>query len=172
LNISVHGALLRVSWKRRSKKANPPIYTETRKPVSMTPLQRRNLQLYLRFREHSPTVSALLWANRRNYLILLSALGGLGGFFYLAVGGVSASFFAVAFVISVLRDIGHYRRSIDIWPVLRQVLDWNKIDQLAQARVRRNAFGTSAMISRNSQAYTDPASNSLHRIEARCISNR
>ena len=97
----------------------------------MNPLQHRSLQLYLYFRERPMTVAALLWANRRVYLIMGLFFGGLGSFVYSQFGSEGAVLVAVAFVTVVLRDIGYWRRSVKIWPVLKQVLDWNKVEQLA-----------------------------------------
>ena len=105
----------------------------------MTRLQRRNLQLYLHFRERPMTVFALLWSNRRIYFLLLLVFGGMGAFVYSMFGASGAAYLAVAFVITVARDIGFYRRSAGIWPVLQQVLDWNKIEQLTSPNETGNA---------------------------------
>lgn len=75
------------------------------------------------------TVFALLWANRRIYTILLLVFAGLAVFAYPAFGTLGPSFLAVALFSIVLRDIGYFRRTVAIWPVLQQVLDWNKIEQ-------------------------------------------
>lgn len=105
----------------------------------MTRLQRRNLQVYLHFRERRMTILALLWANRRIYAIMLLCFGGLAAFAYSAFGTTGAAFVAVAFFSTFVRDIGFYRRSAAIWPVLQQVLDWNKIEQFTSPNESGNA---------------------------------
>ena len=85
------------------------------------------------------TVFALLWANRRIYLILFLVFGALAAFLYSAYGITAAAFIAVAFSVTVLRDISFYRRSATIWPVLQQVLDWNKIEQFISSNETGNA---------------------------------
>lgn len=98
--------------------------------MPMTRLQRRNLQLYLRFRDKQMTVAQLIWCNRRIYLLLLLVFAIVAALFYAAAGTLGASFAGVALAVMVLRDIGYYRRSVAIWPALQRVLDWTKVEQL------------------------------------------
>jgi hypothetical protein len=97
----------------------------------MTRLQQRNLRIYLQYRERPMTIAGLVWANRRIYILLLVLFGTVGGFFYNAFGAAIAGYVAVAFLVILVRDIGYYRRSVKIWPVIQQVLDWQKVEQLA-----------------------------------------
>lgn len=97
----------------------------------MTRLQQRNLRIYLQYRERPMTIAGLVWANRRIYILLLVLFGTVGGLFYNAFGAAIAGYVGVAFVAIILRDIGYFRRSARIWPVLQQVLDWQKVEQLA-----------------------------------------
>jgi Flp pilus assembly protein TadB len=96
----------------------------------MTRLQRRNLEIWLKFRDRPMTVRGLLWANRRTYLIMLIGFGLLCWLIYTSVGLLGSAFVAVAFAIAVLRDLGYFIRSARAWPVLREVIDWNKVETL------------------------------------------
>ena len=77
------------------------------------------------------TVGGLFWANRRTYLLMLIAFGLLGWLAYSAFGWAGASYVVVAFIIAVARDLGYFIRSARAWPVLREVIDWNKVQALA-----------------------------------------
>jgi hypothetical protein len=99
----------------------------------MTPLQRRNIKLYLQFRDQPMSILGLIWANRRMYLLLCFIFGVVAAVVYAFCGALVASFFGVAFVAVFVRDIGFYRRSIAIWPVLLQVLDWSKVEELERS---------------------------------------
>ena len=98
----------------------------------MTSIQRRNLEIYLRFREQPMTVSGLIWANRRiYYALLLPAYTAFGALVYAAYDLTGAAYVGVAFAVLILRDISFYRRSVAVWPMLREVFDWDKIEKLA-----------------------------------------
>ena len=97
----------------------------------MTPLLRRNLRLYLRHRGQRMTITSLLWANRRMYALLATAFGLFAVFLYYAIGPFAAWYIGVAFATLLARDIGFYRRSAMLWPVLEQVFDWERVEQLA-----------------------------------------
>ena len=77
------------------------------------------------------TVGGLLWANRLIYLLLLVLFGAFAVILYFALGWVAASYVAVSFAVLILRDLGYYRRSAILWPALEQVLDWNRVEELA-----------------------------------------
>lgn len=96
----------------------------------MTRLQLRNFKLYLLFRDKPMSVAGLLWANRRVYLILTAAFGALVAVMYFTVGGYEAAFMGFVFFVVMMRDIGFFRRSAAVWPALRQVLDWKKIEEM------------------------------------------
>lgn len=96
-----------------------------------TAVQQRNLRVYLQFRDRPMTVSGLFWANRRIYLLLTLFFGLATALFYRALGGIAAGFVLTAYATLILRDIGHNRRSVQVWPMVREVLDWSKVEQLA-----------------------------------------
>jgi hypothetical protein len=103
----------------------------------MTRIQRRNLQLYLHFRGTKMTIPRLIRYNARMYMLTILIFAIAGGFFYAVAGGLGASFAGVALIVLFLRDIGWYRRSIAIWPLLQQILDWRKVEELVHVDAYR-----------------------------------
>jgi hypothetical protein len=98
---------------------------------SLTRIQRRQIALYLHFRNEPISILGLFWFSRRTYSILLIAalLSALLAYwlddFYLLI------LVAVAYGTMLLRDVGYYWRSKRVWPVVREVLAWDKVQQLA-----------------------------------------
>jgi hypothetical protein len=95
-------------------------------------IQRRQLTWLRHFKERPVSVSAMIWFNRRTYAILFVVALLTGVFEYWAFGSIGAAFVAVAFGTLFLRDVGFYRRSKVSWPVLREVIAWDKVEQLGQ----------------------------------------
>jgi|GEM_PF-1871853 len=96
-----------------------------------TAAQRLNLRVYLHFRDRPMTISGLFWASRRTYLLLTLFFGLAAALFYWLLGEIAAGFMLTAYAVLILRDIGHCRRSVQVWPMVREVLDWSKVEQLA-----------------------------------------
>ncbi|WP_430387271.1 hypothetical protein [Dyella sp. 20L07] len=75
------------------------------------------------------TVLALLCIDWRLYVVIVfAAVLSVGTMVY-----VRAPLFAWAFVLVygllVLRDVGHFLKSSRTWPLVREVLDWSKVDE-------------------------------------------
>ena len=72
----------------------------------------------------------------RQWLATLGvALGscGLGGFLVVATAQDWAGWLLLGMGLgSLLRDIGSRRRSIIVWPLLDAVIDWQKVERLAE----------------------------------------
>jgi hypothetical protein len=102
----------------------------------MTRLQLRNLQVYLKYRERPMTVAGLFWTNCRLYILLLIPFGAAAALFYFAGGWRLVGYALVALFSLLLRDIGYFRRSARIWPVVKEVLDWEKIEGLVSAETK------------------------------------
>ena len=95
-------------------------------------MQRRQIAWLLHFKDRPVSIAALIWFNRRIYAILLIVALLTTAFEYWAFGSIGAAFVAVAFGVLFLRDVGYYRRSKNTWPVLREVIAWEKVQQLGQ----------------------------------------
>src|SRR5438128_1546413 len=100
----------------------------------MTPPQRRTLRIWLKFRDRPMRIGALFWASRRVYLLMFIGFAALGWLAYSSFGFSGAAYLAVAFVTALLRDIGYFIRSARVWPVIRETLDWSKVERLLNAQ--------------------------------------
>ena len=71
-------------------------------------------------------------SRRRAFLSLLLGIillpVALGWLAYSSFGFSGAAYLAVAFVTALLRDIGYFIRSARVWPVIRETLDWSKVE--------------------------------------------
>ena len=97
--------------------------------MSLTRTQRRLLTIYEKYRDRPMTIGSLLWASRKVYAILLGVFGVVIAYFYFVDLAFIGSFFVVALAATLLRDFGYFRRSVAIWPVLREVIDWDRVAQ-------------------------------------------
>ncbi len=102
----------------------------------LSPRQRQTLQSMLKLRDESPTAAGLVSANWWRYLILL-------GYFALLGTGVGVGvYFGQSYLIPVgcgfggmlfgvfVRDFGMVAATSHTWPVTREVIDWQKVQQL------------------------------------------
>jgi hypothetical protein len=45
-----------------------------------------------------------------------------------------APYLLACFVATLLRDVGHFRKFVQFWPTLDQIIDWEKADRVTQTR--------------------------------------
>jgi hypothetical protein len=63
--------------------------------------------------------------------LILIAVSALGVYAAYTLHAYWAAFIVVGLFIGALaRDVGSFRRVIQIWPVFAEVLDWQRVDQL------------------------------------------
>jgi hypothetical protein len=95
----------------------------------MNRAQQRQLKLYAYFRHREMSVLALFRFNWRLYAFIFA----LGGASVAAMLYLQAPLFAWAFALGysliVLRDAGSFLRSSRTWPLVREVLDWSKVNE-------------------------------------------
>ena len=77
------------------------------------------------------TVARLLRLNVRSYALVLLLFGAFAMFLYCAFGLFAAAYIGVAYAVMILRDIGYLRRTVALWPLTVQVLEWSRIEELA-----------------------------------------
>ena len=99
----------------------------------MTPIQLRSLRLYQEFRDKPMSIGSLLRRNAKLYGFLFLLFAALAAFVYAVYGLVPSLFIVTAFTAMVLRDIGHFRRTAQVWPCMREVIDWGKVEELVNA---------------------------------------
>lgn len=96
--------------------------------MSLSRQQQEAVKAYLSMRQQAPTLQQMLRQRRGRQLaaLLLAAAGAAG----LAWTGhpVLAGFLAGAFLGIWLAALGQAQRFLDIWPLLRQLLDWDRVE--------------------------------------------
>jgi hypothetical protein len=98
---------------------------------ALTPRQRAIFGHYLRYRETDPTVDAIFARSAKGYLLLTVVFAFIAGFSWLVIGHGFSMAVVGMYLGSILRDMGHFRNTVHVWPVLRRVLDWPAIERLA-----------------------------------------
>jgi hypothetical protein len=74
------------------------------------------------------TFAGMLWANRRVYLMLFLAFGLIIVAVYQRGGSQAAGYVAVPMLVLLLRDGATLWRTVRIWPAVRDVIDWNRLE--------------------------------------------
>ena len=100
--------------------------------MKLTKIQLRLLRQYEKFRAGSPTVSGIIRACWLSWLFLLG--GAAFGFWVTTAAGMSAvGWFTIGMCAGAfLRDIGRFRVLFRTWPVLREVISWERVRELIQ----------------------------------------
>lgn len=94
----------------------------------MNRAQARQLRFYAYFRHRDMSVAALFRFNWRVYAVILGAAGlSIGAMIYLREQ-LLAEMLGVAYGLLVLRDASYFLRTKRTWPLLRDLLDWSKVD--------------------------------------------
>jgi len=99
------------------------------KRMALTKIQRIVLQRYQGYRQQPPTLLGLFRQSWQVEAILIVASALVIWFAY-----NSYVFWAVYLVAGLLvgalaRDVGSFRRFLQVWPALSQVLDWQRVEQ-------------------------------------------
>lgn len=97
----------------------------------MTASSMRYIKRLLAYRDRSPTIRRIFRDNLQVYLALTVTFAALTAFFALLCGRTGALMSATAFVAVLLRDVGHVRRSIAMWPTTAEIVDWPKVENMA-----------------------------------------
>lgn len=112
------------------EKAAGEIPTPRRELPALTPRQRVIFGNYLLYRETDPTVDAIFARGAKTYLLLTVVFAFIAGFSWLVIGHGFSMAVVGMFLGAILRDMGHFRNTVHVWPVLRGVLDWPAIERL------------------------------------------
>ena len=97
--------------------------------MQLTPIQRIVLQRYLDYQKHGPTFASLMRQSWRAELIVI-IVSVLGAWVVYRLHFPAMSYFIVGLMVGALaRDAGSFRRVVQIWPAIAQVLDWQRVEQ-------------------------------------------
>ncbi len=98
----------------------------------LTYYQKRSLEFYLIQKDKQPTLISMFVFNIRLYawtgVLFIGAI-----LFYYFLSGLEAAYIAGALFVGVfLRDIGILRKSVRNWPLLQEIIDWDKAALLTE----------------------------------------
>jgi hypothetical protein len=93
------------------------------------PRQRQLIAFYLAYKERNPTFLSLLRFNARGYFRLLFLAAIIIAIEWAFTGWIIGSFFVCFLLGAFCRDIGLYLRTCRTWPLVREIVDWNKVAQ-------------------------------------------
>ncbi|MCE9554056.1 MAG: hypothetical protein K8T91_11865 [Planctomycetes bacterium] len=115
----------------------PEVPIEAITLTPLTPMQRRVLEFYLKHREQQPSWRGMLWRWLRLWSVALLGYGmAIGGAYFLipkvwpwddALPHFVAIFLCALAMGGMFRDITYLRQTTHIWPVLQDILDWDKV---------------------------------------------
>ena len=108
--------------------------------MRLTKLQRSHLEFSRRYRNEPLTLGALLLAMKFRYLVGALYFGASAVLTYAIWGVIPPTLLAVSFVTMLLRDFGVFLRTVRVWPVQQQVINWEIVDQLLAADDAANAL--------------------------------
>ena len=101
--------------------------------MPLLPMQRHLLQQYQGFRANQPTVGRLLYASLPLYAFILIFFSAISVFWFVLdqafnvwlIWGFAFGFF--------LRDFQIVNKSVRLWPIVAEVIDWKKVDEIVSA---------------------------------------
>jgi uncharacterized membrane protein YccF (DUF307 family) len=90
--------------------------------------QRQLIAFYLSYKDQNPTFPSLIRFNLRGYFLLLFLATILITIEWLFAGWIAGLFF-ISFVLGAFcRDVGLHRRTCRMWPLTREIVDWQKVE--------------------------------------------
>lgn len=97
-------------------------------------LQNRTLELYAEFHRAPPTVSSLWRKNVKPHLMLslIAGCAAASSWFLLEMPAIIFLVIGLA-AGSLLRDYGRIKQTVQSWPVLEQIIDWDQVNGLLNA---------------------------------------
>jgi hypothetical protein len=120
-------------------KDNPYLASSVAAAASLSPADRRALEIYWRWREQAPTFSAIIRSFLTTWLrtLLISTLVAAGALFAL---GYDDGSYMVAWILGMLmgmvtRDVGYGLRMVSRWPLQQRIIDWDKVAKLLGDRL-------------------------------------
>lgn len=110
--------------------------------MPLSALHRTFLDRYKRFRDEPPTIWRLMKVTMINHAAILMVVSAAVAIM-LATEIPSAAWFFVGMGFGVLcRDLGVFRRLVQVWPVLLTIIDWHKVDQVLTGEVEVQTSAT------------------------------
>jgi hypothetical protein len=100
--------------------------------MKLTRLQKRVLQIYWRYHVGGWALAPFLRANWWHWLFLV-LYAVLGGWFLAQVSPWAAGLVVGLAMGAAARDVGRLIQSHRTWPLLHEITDWPRVEQLIQS---------------------------------------
>lgn len=98
--------------------------------MKLTTLQKRTLLFFNSFNSAPPTVRRQLSFNWIAWALLL-ILGAISCVALLVPGLEAAGYLLIGMILGAFfRDIGRYRAIVRVWPVYREIINWQRVSEL------------------------------------------
>ncbi len=98
--------------------------------MRLTSLQRRTLEFYREFHASPPTLGRLFARSFVRHFIIMLLFFVPAALNYFMTKDLLLAGLALGMGLGViLRDVSHFRITIQVWPAVSQVVDWKKIDE-------------------------------------------
>ena len=101
---------------------------------TLTPYQKRSLAFYLAHKDKKLTMTSMWIFNAKLYALLLIGSLAIAVILYLTVGGPVTAICVSLIVGTLARDVGTFRKSVMNWPLLNEIIDWKKAEELSADR--------------------------------------
>ena len=107
--------------------------------MKLTKLQKKTLQFFNLFRAEPPTIVGQLRFNWFAWLPLL-IIAVLGCVVLLTPGFENAGWLWIGLVVGAFfRDIGRFRGLVRVWPVYKEIINWQRISELLESNEKHDA---------------------------------
>jgi hypothetical protein len=104
-----------------------------RQMKKLTSYQKKSLEFYLAHKDRQITFLSMYRFNAKLYAWIGILILGVT-FFYYFLGGLQAAGIVFALFMGMLaRDIGTFWKSIRNWPVLQEIIDWDKATSIMES---------------------------------------
>ncbi|HKI33431.1 MAG TPA: hypothetical protein VKA46_16370 [Gemmataceae bacterium] len=109
--------------------------------MELTRFQRKNLVAYRQYHDDPPTWGGYFRRTWHLYLFIVGwIIGGALLVYWLGFPLVSAVLLGML-AGCLIRDYGMYRKFLQLWPALAEILDWERIDDLLQGNPKQEKTG-------------------------------
>ena len=105
--------------------------------MALTKLQKIVLQRYQAYRLQPPTFLGLLQQAWEVEVSLIILCGIVVWYAYSSHMYAAAYFIGGLLVGALARDVATFRRVLQIWPALSQVLDWQRVEQVIKQELKQ-----------------------------------
>ena len=96
----------------------------------MPRLQTKLLTQYRSLRHNPPTLISLVAVSLRGHLLMVVVFAA-AALLCFTIGIAPIGYSVIGMLVAAIgRDIGQFRKFVQVWPVLHRIIDWRMLDDL------------------------------------------